>query len=346
MPVTRPILDVQRAVRVVLDQNKITDQLIAVGDVDTLAIDDMIRDAIPRAIRAILLVAPGVMIDDAVNGIDDLQNTNLSATIAAQQNVALYKVSGSGNDRNKGTAISGNFALSAGTKVALDTKAAALGNVSAGKVIIDGFTIPAGTVVWDKSYAVPVQKTFEEDVIGCAAGAGDGDKVLGVLYSSGGGVAATIKSDAQGVFYASIDLPSNFLRLLSLQMSDWDYAIDHATPRGDSTYAIQHSNVYSLRGNPHRPIAVVTPDGKSLEAFGCLSGDATMTSFNYVAIPEIDTANDTINISDKLYPSVIYYCASLVCTSLGDFNKAHALERIAMQYVTINTNTNREIQSE
>lgn len=329
MAVTRNIFDVQRAVRVVLDQNKITDQLLAVGDVDTLAIDDMIRDAIPRAIRAVLLVAPGVMIDDAVSGIDDLANTKLYGTIVADTDVKF------GSDTT-------TYMLNAGTRVELTASSNISKINEKGQAKIALFKVPAGTLIWNKD--TTKQVSFEEDKIH-ATGGGAAD-VYAVLYSSGGGVSATIKGDIAEGFYASITLPDNFLRLLSLQMSDWDYAVDHATPRGDTTYAIQHSNVYSLRGNPHRPVACITPDGKTLEAFGCSDANQTVTSFNYVAIPEIDTSNNTINISDKLYPSVIYYCASLVCTSLGDFNKATAMERIAMQYVTINTNTNREIQSE
>ena len=331
----RNIFDVQRAVRVVLDQNKITDQLLAVGDVDTLALDDMIRDAVPRAIRAVLLVAPGVMIEDAVSGVasGEVQNQTYGTIIEDFKATFSESPAGSGSK---------TYVIYAGTKVRI-TSSTQISSSTQGQFLISKFSVPAGTILGDVE--TTYKTSFEVELT--QSGPADA-KAKALLYSGSAGMDAQLINDAgrANYFYARVPLPQNFLRLLALKMTDWDYMVDHATPRGDATYAIQHSDVYSLRGNPHRPIVCVTPDGRNLEAFGSVDPNAKLEIFDYVAIPEIDTENNTIPISDKLYPSVIYYCASLVCTSLGDFNKATAMERIAMQYVTINTNTNREIQSE
>lgn len=358
MALTRNIFDVQRAVRVVLDQNKITDQLLAVGDVDTLAIDDMIRDAIPRALRAVLLVAPGIMIDDAVNALDGQSiGGHIYGVISKTFTTGLAMAEPGGtvlDGVNVPDGVEGNpnFRIEAGTKVDLVSGLSQVLVTPDGSACLISAVIPAGTIVRELGKGTLVTLSRECLILEEPEKSEDGSFVLenapvkGFVYSGTNGAEASIKSDIPGCFYASIKLPDNFLRLLCLKMSDWDYAVDHATPRGDTTYYIQHSSVYSLRGNSQRPIVCVTPDGRHLEAFGSTTPSPTLESFDYVAIPEIDTSNNTIPISDKLYPSVIYYCASLVCTSLGDFNKATAMERIAMQYVTVNTNTNREIQSE
>lgn len=331
----RNIFEVQRSVRVVLDQNKISDQLVAVGDVDTLSLDDMIRDAIPRAIRAVLLVAPGVMIEDAVSGVATGEVQNQTYGTVVEDFKATFQESAAGSGTN-------TYVIYSGTKVLIKSTTEIVTSTN-GQFLASGFELPAGTVVGDLSTSY---KTSFDVPVTHSTTLGTKAKVL--LYSGSVGMDAALINDTNrnDYFYARVPLPQNFLRLLAFKMSDWDYMVDHATPRGDSTYSIQHSSVYSLRGNPHRPVVCVTPDGRNLEAFGSSDPKAKLEVFDYVAIPEIDTVNNTIPISDKLYPSVIYYCASLVCTSLGDFNKANAMQAIAMQYVTVNTNTNREIQSE
>lgn len=320
MNTPRNIHDVQRAVRVILDQNKISDQLAAVGDPETLSIDDMIRTELPHAVRAVLLVAPGVMIDDAISGVD---GSGLALTTLTSKADTVIE---SGSKQ---------YCLYAGTKVTLTQLSTV--TMGQGVVTVTKYIVPAGTVVGSGTDYKPIE--LDKDLLSVMT------ELKGYLHTQGGGITATGYGDASTGFYASIQLPSNFLRLLALKLQGWDYMVDHATPRGDATYAIQHSDVYSLRGNPHRPIACITPDGRNIEAFGCNDANPVVTIFDYVAIPEINTSNNTINISDKLYPSVIYYCASLVCTSLGDFKKANAMQAIAMQYITVNTDTNREIQT-
>ena len=50
--------DIVRQVRVVLDQNMASDTLVALGDVDTLSLEEIILKELPTAIRSVVLAAP------------------------------------------------------------------------------------------------------------------------------------------------------------------------------------------------------------------------------------------------------------------------------------------------
>lgn len=56
--------ELKEKVRVVMDKNMSSDVLSGLADVDTLSVDDIIADSIPRAMRYILSEAPLYMIED------------------------------------------------------------------------------------------------------------------------------------------------------------------------------------------------------------------------------------------------------------------------------------------
>ena len=217
----RYFTDIIKSVRVVLDQNKDSSMLSAIGDVDTLSIDEIIEESIHSALHAVLMAAPDTFFDSGI----DMAPGDLDVTMKDTQD--------------------GHFS------------------------------------------------------------------------------------------YASIKLPSNFIRLLALKMNDWDFAVSSASPRGSATYAVQHSRVGHIHGNPQNPVAVITPDGKHVEAFSSNSM-AALDTFVYVGMPDEETINGKkcIEISDNMYESFIYYSASLVCATLSDFDKSKALRDIAMQHLT------------
>lgn len=138
-----------------------------------------------------------------------------------------------------------------------------------------------------------------------------------------------------GVTFGQVILPDDFLRLLSVKLDSWYYAVGSASPRGDEEYVVQHSPVRSLVATSDRPKAVITPDGTQIELFPAMNND-TLTTFRYISSPD-DNAT-TYDISDKLYASVIYTCASLVCATLGEFEKSKTFESIAEKYYNAEVN--------
>ena len=144
------------------------------------------------------------------------------------------------------------------------------------------------------------------------------------------------KQQDNGVIYGIVELPDDYIRMLSAKLYGWDYALGYAHPRGSDMYYVQHGHSKSLLATHDRPVAVVTPDGKHVELFPVHSmSEESLEHFIYLSSPS--TAEGYV-ISDKLYPGVIYVCASLVATSFGDMTSATAFENIARQYYKAITN--------
>ena len=55
-------------IRVILDQNKVSTQLLDTGDIDTLTLDEIIRSKIVDATRVVVLNAPNHLLDGGVDG--------------------------------------------------------------------------------------------------------------------------------------------------------------------------------------------------------------------------------------------------------------------------------------
>lgn len=203
---TYQVADIVKDVRVCLDQNMVSDALAGIGDVDTLALDEIIESKIVNAAMAIESQAPVTMLDS-------------------------------------------------------------------GRAFGD-------SIGWDSE-----------------AGYGSGH----------------------------IHLPDDFLRLLTFQMSDWDYAVTQAITEDDPLYAQQRSRFGGVRGNPQKPIVAITqqPIGLVLEFYSCTSGDAWVKRARYIPIPRI--RNGKIELCEKLKPAIEYYTAYLAALSISDTTLAASM---------------------
>lgn len=86
--------DLVKKVRVVMDKDMTSTALTGLGDVDTLSVNDIIKDSIPRAIRFILQSAPLYLIDTSTDGtaaakessttVNNVTTTKANLTLSAQ----------------------------------------------------------------------------------------------------------------------------------------------------------------------------------------------------------------------------------------------------------------------
>ena len=104
---------------------------------------------------------------------------------------------------------------------------------------------------------------------------------------------------------AVLPLPDDFLRLLSVRLSDW-----HRPARimadTDADYRWQSSPFAGLRGNPSRPVAVICtqPQGRVLELYSSTAGPGvTIAMAQYVALPQI--IDGGIEIPRRIYDAFI-----------------------------------------
>lgn len=58
------IQDIERDVRIALDENDVSTQLVQMGDVDTLALNDIIRSKIVEAVHRVELAAPAHLLEE------------------------------------------------------------------------------------------------------------------------------------------------------------------------------------------------------------------------------------------------------------------------------------------
>lgn len=61
------VSDIQKDVRIVLNENSVSSKLIISEDIDTLEINEAIRREIPDAVRSVTQAAPSALLDEGVN---------------------------------------------------------------------------------------------------------------------------------------------------------------------------------------------------------------------------------------------------------------------------------------
>ena len=135
-----------------------------------------------------------------------------------------------------------------------------------------------------------------------------------------------------------IHLPDDFLRLVTFQMSDWDYAVNVAITETDPAYQLQRSRFAGVRGNPQKPVVAITmqPIGLVLEFYSCYTGDnAFIKRARYIPVPRV--RGGKIELCEKLKPAIVYYTAYLSALTLGDGDAAAAMLATARELAEINT---------
>ena len=132
----------------------------------------------------------------------------------------------------------------------------------------------------------------------------------------------------EGIGGGCIVLPDDFLRLVAFQMSDWSYPVTVAITEDNPLYALQSSRYGGVRGNPQRPVVVLSaqPVGLALEFYSCTAGvGVSVKRATYIPIPKIETdeaKKEYIELYDKVKPAIVYYAAYLVALSIGEADLA------------------------
>lgn len=140
------------------------------------------------------------------------------------------------------------------------------------------------------------------------------------LLDAGRAMSGSIAWPSNKVGFGSgqIKLPDDFLRLLSFKMSDWSTSVSEPITEENPQYLVQSSPVAALRGNPRRPVVAIVhhTDGLRLEFYSCNTANVAVTKARYIPIPKI--VNNSIELCEKLKPSIVYCAAAMTALSLGD----------------------------
>lgn len=148
-----------------------------------------------------------------------------------------------------------------------------------------------------------------------------------------------------------MEMPEDYLRLLSLKMSDWKRGVHATIPYESADYSQLRSGFIGITGNPERPAVAEIKIGRDhhhiseessvgagetgwnlenlrgLEIYTSATGD--VVDFRYCAIPEPYTltgeTTEYLDFPEKLFRMLLYQTGSLVAAAYKDAGLAQLL---------------------
>jgi hypothetical protein len=127
-------------------------------------------------------------------------------------------------------------------------------------------------------------------------------------------------------------LPNDYLRLLTLKMSDWKRGVHATIPVESAEYSQLQSGFIGITGNPERPVVaegqhIGTLDNavvqwRELEAYTSATGECS--EFRYCPIPMIDQI-DCLEFPERLMRHLVYQTGSFVAATYKDSGLAQLL---------------------
>lgn len=130
-------------------------------------------------------------------------------------------------------------------------------------------------------------------------------------------------------------LPSDYLRLLTLKMSDWKRGVHGTISVESADYAQLQSSSIGITGNPIRPVVAegqhigtvndTLTEWRELEIYTSATGECD--EFRYCPIPRPYTEGnvDYLDFPEKLYRHLLYQAGSLVAATYKDSALAQLL---------------------
>ena len=148
----------------------------------------------------------------------------------------------------------------------------------------------------------------------------------------------TFSARPDGLFYAVIRIPEDFLRPVSVNMEGWVRPVYEFLPASGTQFLQQYSSVPGIGAGPSSPVAFITTDGEQLVVAHAVkkAGDCNL---RYIAVPEIGTDN-TITIPGAYREALAYTAAALYMQSINEYDAAKAAFDTAGSFIqTINNKT-------
>jgi hypothetical protein len=132
-------------------------------------------------------------------------------------------------------------------------------------------------------------------------------------------------------------LPNDYLRLLTLKMSDWKRGVHGTIPVESAEYSQLQSSFAGITGNPIRPVVAegqhigtvneVLTEWRELEIYTSATGECD--EFRYCPVPKYHTpageTTESLAFPEKLYRMLLYQTASLVAATYKDSGLAQLL---------------------
>lgn len=147
------------------------------------------------------------------------------------------------------------------------------------------------------------------------------------LLDSGKPLSGSITFSSQvGKGRGRLQLPDDFMRLITFKMSDWERAVTEPITESDPRYLFQSSRFAGLRGNPQKPVVAIIsePTGLVLEFWSCTGGSSVVLQRGrYLPMPRIK--GEGIELCEKLREAIVLHIAYLTAQTLGEKEMASSL---------------------
>lgn len=128
-----------------------------------------------------------------------------------------------------------------------------------------------------------------------------------------------------GLYYYTLKLPTDYLRLLSLKLSSWDTTLRSTVEDGSEAAQMARSEFLGITGNPSRPIAIDDYPSKAERRLIIYSGDKNETLDRAVYCQEPAIVNGMLNFPVGLYNTLVYRTAALVTGTYGNTTQMQTL---------------------
>lgn len=127
-------------------------------------------------------------------------------------------------------------------------------------------------------------------------------------------------------------LPDDYLRLLTLKMSDWKRGVHGTIPVESADYSQLRSGFIGITGNPERPVVAegqhigtvndTLTEWRGIEVYTSATGECD--EFRYCPVPAFDQ-DDCLEFPEMLMRHLVYQTASFVAATFKDSGLAQLL---------------------
>lgn len=114
-----------------------------------------------------------------------------------------------------------------------------------------------------------------------------------------------------------IQAPDDFLRLVSLRMSDWQRPVTELSTHGDAVAMRQYNR--HIRGGVSRPVGIAGRNSKGviIEYFSTLADKHTVTEFLYIKKSHAEEIKDS-----QMIDALTWICAGKTLSVMGNISQA------------------------
>lgn len=189
------------------------------------------------------------------------------------------------------------------------------------------------TIIAEEDNTLKLDEVIRQKILHAARHLLETSDVSAIDY---GRTASVTPTEIEGAGWGELSawvftVPSDYLRLLTLKMSDWRRAVHGTLSMESPDYSQLQSGFVGLTGNPERPVVAegqhidATHTWRGLEIYTSAAGE--VSEFRYCPIPAYETVDNVVvlNFPERLYRMLLYQTGSLVAATYKDSALAQLL---------------------